>query len=176
MKNDSVNLVRSTIRDVEMGGYIVPKGSFVQRQKTTIADMLRSPGYMVYPMTYQSYRSTEYLSDPDEFDAKRWIGTRKAANTTGPGYLAFGIGRWACPGRFLAVMGMAILLFDWAVIRTWTDVVTTAEIKCWILALVKASRFELEGGRYEVVDPYNITSVPPRGRLLVQGHPDEASS
>lgn len=45
-----------------------------------------------------------------------------------------------------------------------------AEIKCWILALVKAARFELEDGKYEVVDPYNITSVPPRGRLLVQGH------
>lgn len=26
MKNDSVNLVRSTIKDVEMGGYIIPKG------------------------------------------------------------------------------------------------------------------------------------------------------
>lgn len=37
MKNDSVNLVRSTIRDVEMGGYIVPKGSsLVKRQ---IADL-----------------------------------------------------------------------------------------------------------------------------------------
>lgn len=132
---------------------------------------------MVYPMTYQSYRSTEYLSDPDEFDAKRWIGTRKAANTTGPGYLAFGIGRWACPGRFLAVMGMAILL-DLA--PTECDMgrgltCDNAEIKCWILALVKASRFELEDGRYEVVDPYNITSVPPRGRLLVQGHADEVS-
>lgn len=57
-------------------------------------------------MTYQSYRSTEYLSNPDEFDAKRWIEIRKSASTTGPGYLAFGIGRWACPGRFLAVMGM----------------------------------------------------------------------
>lgn len=28
MKNDSVNLVRSSIKDVEMGGYIIPKGCF----------------------------------------------------------------------------------------------------------------------------------------------------
>lgn len=45
MKNDSVNLVRSTIRDVEMGGYIVPKGSslsLIKRQQTIFADMLRS--------------------------------------------------------------------------------------------------------------------------------------
>lgn len=126
-------------------------------------------------MTYQSYRSTEYLSDPDEFDAKRWIGTGKAANTTGPGYLAFGIGRWACPGRFLAVMGMGNSpRMIWNLVAN--AVTNSAEIKCWILALVKASRFELEGGRYEVVDPYNITSVPPRGRLLVQGHPDQVSS
>lgn len=51
-----------------------------------------------------------------------------------------------------------------------TDSCSNTEIKCWILALVKASRFELEDGRFEVVDPYNITSVPPRGRLLVEAH------
>ena len=26
MKGDSVNLVRATIRDVELGGYVIPKG------------------------------------------------------------------------------------------------------------------------------------------------------
>lgn len=105
MKNDSVNLVRSSVKDTEMGGYIIPKGCLLSGSQNCI-HLTRSPGYMVYPMTYQSYRSTEFLADPDVFDAKRWIGTRKSANTTGPGYLAFGIGKWACPGRFLAVMGM----------------------------------------------------------------------
>lgn len=28
MKNDSVNLVRSSVKDTEMGGYIIPKGCF----------------------------------------------------------------------------------------------------------------------------------------------------
>lgn len=28
MKNDSVNLVRSSIKDTEMGGYIIPKGFY----------------------------------------------------------------------------------------------------------------------------------------------------
>lgn len=29
----------------------------------------------------------------------------KPATMTGPGHLAFGLGRWACPGRYLAVSG-----------------------------------------------------------------------
>lgn len=56
-------------------------------------------------MTHLSYRSPDFTEDPDEFDETRWVGTRKSAATVGPGYLAFGLGRWACPGRFLAVNG-----------------------------------------------------------------------
>lgn len=36
MKNDSVNLVRSTIKDVEMGGYIIPKGRRSTRTSTEL--------------------------------------------------------------------------------------------------------------------------------------------
>lgn len=118
MKNDSVNLVRSTVKDTEVGGYIIPKGSFPSQNPDVQTHLTCWIGFMVYPMTYQSYRSTEFLPDPDVFDAKRWIGTRKSANTTGPGYLAFGIGKWACPGRFLAVMGMIFLLNVMMVIVT----------------------------------------------------------
>jgi hypothetical protein len=39
--------------------------------------------------------------------ATRWVSSGKSAGTVGPGYLAFGLGRWSCPGRFLAVMGEA---------------------------------------------------------------------
>lgn len=42
------------------------------------------------------------------------------------------------------------------------------EIKSWILALVRYGRFKLEGDKYEIVDPYNITSVPPAGRLRIE--------
>ncbi|KAJ5701120.1 cytochrome P450 [Penicillium malachiteum] len=127
MKGDSVNLVRATIRDVELGGYHIPKGS------------------ILLPVTYLSYRSPDFASEPEKFDADRWIGSGKSAATTGPGYLAFGLGRWSCPGRNLAVL----------------------EIKSWILALVRTGGFELEGNKYEVIDPYNITSVPPKGRLRI---------
>ncbi|OJJ61434.1 hypothetical protein ASPSYDRAFT_87978 [Aspergillus sydowii CBS 593.65] len=129
MKGDTVNVVRSTVRDVELGGYIIPKG------------------YLVFPVTYLSYRSPEFIQDnPDEFHPGRWVGAKRTAGMTGTGNLAFGMGRWACPGRFLAV----------------------AELKMWLLALCQVSSFELEHGKYEVVDPMNITSVPPRGRIMAR--------
>lgn len=40
-------------------------------------------------------------------------------------------------------------------------------MKTWILALVKHSQIELEGGKFEVFNWYNIASVPPQGRLLI---------
>ncbi|KAJ5191780.1 uncharacterized protein N7498_010765 [Penicillium cinerascens] len=128
MKGDLVNLVRAPIRDIELGGYIVPKGS------------------LVFPVTHLSYRSPEFVNQPNEFSGARWVGSGKSAAMTGPGYLAFGLGRWACPGRLLAVM----------------------ELKCWIFALLKYSKVDLDGGKYEILDPFNITSVPPRGDILIE--------
>ncbi|CRK24704.1 hypothetical protein BN1708_003845 [Verticillium longisporum] len=87
MKGDTVNAVRVAVRDVELAGHRIPKGT------------------PVFPVTYLSNRSPALIADPDKFDAKRWIGTGKSATTAGQDYLAFGLGRWSCPGRFLAVMG-----------------------------------------------------------------------
>lgn len=41
-----------------------------------------------------------------------------------------------------------------------------AELKMWLLALCQVSAFDLEHGEYEAVDLLNITSVPPRGRIM----------
>ncbi|KAJ5020332.1 hypothetical protein J3E73DRAFT_376969, partial [Bipolaris maydis] len=65
------------------------------------------------------------------------------AETTGPGYLAFGLGKWSCPGRGLAVI----------------------EMKCWTIALVHFMRLKMDQNRFQIVDPYNITSVPPKGLI-----------
>ncbi|KAF3220425.1 hypothetical protein TWF106_006751 [Orbilia oligospora] len=128
MKGDTVNVVRASVRDVDLGGYLIPKGS------------------LVFPVTRLSYRSPRYTENPDKFDANRWVGSGKTAATTGLGYLAFGYGKWACPGRFLAVL----------------------EVKYWLLALVKCSKFTLEGGMYRVLDGWNVTAVAPEGRLLIE--------
>lgn len=60
----------------------------------------------MFPVTHLSYRSPEFVNQPNEFNGERWVGSGKSAAMTGPGYLAFGLGRWACPGRLLAVMGI----------------------------------------------------------------------
>lgn len=44
----------------------------------------------------------------------------------------------------------------------------TTEIKSWVLALSRRGRFKLDGDRYEIIDPYNITSVPPIGRFRIE--------
>ncbi|KAF3106062.1 hypothetical protein TWF594_004002 [Orbilia oligospora] len=136
MKGDTVNVVRASVRDVDLGGYLIPKGS------------------LVFPVTRLSYRSPRYTENPDKFDANRWVGSGKTAATTGLGYLAFGYGKWACPGRFLAVL----------------------EVKYWLLALVKCSKFTLEGGRYRVLDGWNVTAVAPEGRLLIEPYSDTLSA
>ncbi|KAH6629976.1 cytochrome P450 [Chaetomium sp. MPI-SDFR-AT-0129] len=135
LKGDSVNAVRQCVKTVELDGITVPKGS------------------LVFPFTYQCYRDPDLLANPTDFIPRRWVGTGKSAASTGLEYPAFGYGRWACPGRFLAIN----------------------EMKCWILALVASSRFELDGGKYEVMDFFNITAFAPHGRLLVYPVGEESS-
>ena len=42
-----------------------------------------------------------------EFNPGQWA-EGPASSTVGQGYLPFGFGRWACPGRILAVTGKYI--------------------------------------------------------------------
>lgn len=46
------------------------------------------------------------------------------------------------------------------------------EIKIWVLALLRSAVFELQGGEFKVVDAYNITAVPPLGRLFIKRRKD----
>ncbi|KAK4140140.1 cytochrome P450, partial [Dichotomopilus funicola] len=87
LKGDSVNAVRQCVKTVELDGITVPKGS------------------LVFPFTYQCYRDPDLLANPTDFMPRRWVGTGKSAASTGLEYPAFGYGRWACPGRFLALNG-----------------------------------------------------------------------
>lgn len=43
--------------------------------------------------------------DAEQFNGKRWVGTGKQAVMVNNTYFPFGLGRWACPGRALAVAG-----------------------------------------------------------------------
>ncbi|KAL4075458.1 cytochrome P450, partial [Scleroderma citrinum] len=129
LKGDTLGVVRGTTGDIPLGGYVIPKDT------------------LVYPLSTLTHESRAiYGDDATTFDPQRWE-EGPAASTVTSGYLAFGSGRWACPGRVLAV----------------------AEIKMIVMTLIATSMPVMEGGKYIVVDPLNVTSVPPEGRLVL--HP-----
>lgn len=109
MKGDSVNAVRHCVEDVELDGFTIPKGGSLHTVNDEEASVeftnTASVGSLVFPFTYQCYRDPNLIENPNEFIARRWVGTGKSAATTGLEYPAFGLGRWACPGRFLAING-----------------------------------------------------------------------
>ncbi|KAK0185685.1 cytochrome P450 [Armillaria mellea] len=121
-KGDTLSTIRLTMRDVTLGGYTIPKGQ------------------LVCPLATLSHRNPAYHGeDAEEFVGDRWVGQGKPAVMVSPSYWPFGLGRFACPGRALAV----------------------AEIKLAVFFLIGRAFPSLEGDKYEVVDPLNITSVPP---------------
>ncbi|PYI01506.1 cytochrome P450 [Aspergillus sclerotiicarbonarius CBS 121057] len=128
MKGDTLGLVRRTTKDVPLGGVVIPKG------------------YPVFPIVSLSNRSPTYSGESaNEFDGLRWVDNKPAA-MSGPGFLTFGLGRWACPGRFLAI----------------------AEIKMLIFTFLMNIKVEVVGNSYTVIDKLNVTSVPPKGYLKLR--------
>ncbi|KIJ58753.1 hypothetical protein HYDPIDRAFT_119272 [Hydnomerulius pinastri MD-312] len=120
-KGDTLSLTRETTRDVPLGEFVIPKG------------------HLVLPLTTLTHQSQSIYGDTaTTFDAHRWT-EGPPASMVSLNYLPFGVGRWACPGRILAI----------------------TEIKMIVSTLVAIATPELEGGKYKVVDPLNITSVPP---------------
>ena len=104
---------------------------------------------MVFPLTSLLHLSEEHNGpNAGEFRPSRWLESErnKPAVMTGNHHIAFGLGRWACPGRFLAV----------------------AEMKLLVLTLVSQLETSLGGDSYTVVDKVNTTSVPPEGRFMVR--------
>ncbi|KXN91525.1 hypothetical protein AN958_12767, partial [Leucoagaricus sp. SymC.cos] len=128
MKGDTIVVVRLTTKDVPLGRYVIPKGS------------------LITPLATLSNENVEYWGeDAIKFIGDRWVGTDKTAASISASYWPFGLGRFACPGRFLAI----------------------AEIKLMVLTLISRVDIFMEGGKYEIVDPLNTVSVPPHGQLLI---------
>lgn len=75
---------RKVIKPVQIKGYEVPKGSML----------------MISP--YWSHRNEKYFPQPEEFLPERWenCGLEKQ------GFVAFGGGRFQCPGRWFGMMSM----------------------------------------------------------------------
>ncbi|KAF8893746.1 cytochrome P450 [Mucidula mucida] len=127
-KGDTLSTVRQTVVDTRLGGYTIPRGS------------------LVIPLATLANECEDYYGEnARDFVGDRWVGTGKPAVMLSPSYFPFGLGRWACPGRGLAV----------------------AEIKLLVLSIITRANISLEGDSYDIIDPLNVTSVAPQGKFLL---------
>ncbi|OCB89297.1 hypothetical protein A7U60_g3496 [Sanghuangporus baumii] len=127
-KGDILSVCRMIRNDVRLDGYDLPKD------------------HLIFGLTTLLHLSPKYQgSDASEIKYDRWVLTNKSAATIGKSYLSFGLGRWACPGRALAI----------------------AEIKMLIWSIICRATPVLEGGSYDIVDRLEITARAPRGKLVL---------
>lgn len=105
LKGDTLGMARGTVNDVHLDKYIIPKGLCCLDSCRTYLTTSQL-GTLVCPLSTLTHESREiYGDDATEFNPGRWADG-PAASTVTPGYVAFGFGRWACPGRVLAIAGM----------------------------------------------------------------------
>lgn len=120
-------------------------------------------GHLVIPMASLSHRSTEYYGeDAEVFDGFRWVEKNQPAVMVSPAYFPFGLNRWACPGRVLAVAGESLFLK-----KREPNADIPVEMKMIAFTILNLAYPTLEGGKYTVVDPLNTTSVQPSGKLFL---------
>lgn len=69
--------------------------------------IITTTGSLVTPVATQSHESHEnWGEDACKFIGDRWVGTGKTAISISTAYWPFGLGRFACPGRALAIAGL----------------------------------------------------------------------
>ncbi|KAH9923674.1 cytochrome P450 [Fomitopsis serialis] len=127
LKGDTISTMRCTTCDAPLGEYVIPKGSYVT------------------PMSCMVHENPETFGDEaSDFNGFQWAEQSKDAAMTGAAHIVFGLGRFACPGRVLAIN----------------------EIKLIVLCLIGRATPSLLEGRFEVTDPLNTVTQPPKGTLL----------
>ncbi len=81
---------RRAVQDVEIGGWVVPKGSVVRL------------------MTYITHHDPRWFLEPERFDPDRFLPER-AANLPQCAYVPFGAGPRVCIGQTFAMMEMTLV-------------------------------------------------------------------
>lgn len=73
--------------------------------------LISGTGYTVHPNASLAHNVPDHVPGevPEVFDGRRWLDKGKPASMAGPGHLAFGLGRWACPGRVFAIAGKSAI-------------------------------------------------------------------
>lgn len=126
-KSDTFAPIRQTTRPVRVGPYVLPKDA------------------VCMPLLARAHKHPDnYGPEGDLFDGFQWQRKGRPAVQGNAGYLAFGLGRWACPGRQLAIH----------------------EIKIVIYLLFSKFDIWLKGNTYKVTNTMNTTSVPPEALFL----------
>ncbi|KAL4965793.1 cytochrome P450 [Aspergillus stella-maris] len=128
-KGDSWGPVRQTTRPVRVGPYVLPKNAMC------IVHIARAHQH---PDNYGTEGTT--------FNGFQWKDKERSAVTGTPEFLTFGLGRWACPGRQLAIHEIKIVLYMFF------------------------SKFDLKlkGNMYRVANTINTTSVEPEATFLLR--------
>ncbi|KAI8980568.1 cytochrome P450 [Trametes punicea] len=129
LKGDTISTMRYTTCDVPLGNFVIPKGHFVTPMSTTVHE-----------------NPEVFGENPCQFNGFQWAEQNKEAVMTGPAHIVFGLGRFACPGRVLAIN----------------------EIKLIVFSLIARATPTLLEGKFEVADPLNTVTQPPKGTLVMR--------
>lgn len=91
-------------------------------------------GSMVIPSFYNSLHDPAVFPDPDRFMPERWLDPNGSANTNPRNYLVFGSGPHKCIGLEYAMMNIALVLANAAVLMNWEHELTPQSDKVQIIA------------------------------------------
>ncbi|XP_077977069.1 24-hydroxycholesterol 7-alpha-hydroxylase-like [Glandiceps talaboti] len=85
-------ITRKVIKPFKIKNYTVPAGDL----------LMLSP--------YWAHRNTTHFPDPEKFNPDRWLKADLEKNVFLDGFVAFGGGRYQCPGRWFALMEIHMLV------------------------------------------------------------------
>ncbi|EEP80139.1 conserved hypothetical protein [Uncinocarpus reesii 1704] len=128
-KGDTWGPLRQTTRPVRIGPYVLPKNAMC-----------------IVLISRAHQHPDNYGSEGKVFDGFQWQRKGRPAVQGGADFLTFGLGRWACPGRQLAIH----------------------EIKIMLYMLFSKFDIRVKDGSFRVLDTINTTSVPPEATLLLR--------
>ncbi|KAK8024334.1 cytochrome P450 [Apiospora rasikravindrae] len=128
-RGDTLGCVRQTTRPVQVGPYVIP-----------------AKAMCMMPISRAHQHPDNYGTTGGVFDGFQWQKLGRQATQIGPDFLTFGLGKWACPGRQLAVH----------------------EIKIVLYALLSRFDIRLSENTFLVPNTINTASVAPVATLLLR--------
>ncbi|EDV24625.1 uncharacterized protein TRIADDRAFT_24848 [Trichoplax adhaerens] len=92
LESPGVSSPRMVTKPIEFQNFVVP------------------PGNMMVISPFWSHRDKDYFTDPDTYNPDRWLKMNNTKKAFIDGFVAFGGGRYQCPGRWFAIMEMQVFI------------------------------------------------------------------